>query len=233
MKPSFAGALGALSLSLLAASTPLAAQAGVVDAGTFRIFVDGRQAGTEEFSIRQTGAGTAAELLATGRVSVQLPSGTLDLAPRLRATGIQADPVSYQVDVGGSSPQRIVGSVASGRFSAKIVTGAGEQLREYVVSSGALVLDDGVAHQYYFLAQRGAGRVPVIIPRENRQAVATLTRRGEEQTDVGGQRVRAYHLVVQVAGGPERHVWVDALNRVLKVEIPERSYVAVRSEVPR
>jgi hypothetical protein len=135
--------------------------------------------------------------------------------------------------VGGSSPQRIVGTVGSGRFSAKIVTGAGEQLREYVVSSGALVLDDGIAHHYYFLAQRGAARVPVIIPRESRQALATVTRRGEEATDVSGTQVRAYHLVVQVGGGPERHVWVDALNRVLKVEIPERSYVAVRTAVPR
>ena len=233
MKPKLSGALRALPFLSLCLAAPLAAQTGVVDAGTFRVSVDGRPAGTEEFSIRQTGSGTAAELTATGHVSVQLPSGTLDLTPRLRATGLQADPVSYQVDVGGSSPQRIVGSVASGRFSAKIVTGAGEQLREYVVSNGALVLDDGIAHQYYFLAQRGAGRVPVIIPRENRQAVATVTRRGEEQTEVAGQQVRAYHLVVQVAGGPERHVWVDALNRVLKVEIPERAYMAVRAEVPR
>ncbi|MDB4948007.1 MAG: hypothetical protein JWM27_656 [Gemmatimonadetes bacterium] len=233
MRHAATGALRALALSLLTLATPLAAQNGVVDAGTFRVFVDGRAAGTEDFSIRQAGSGTASDVTATGHVSVQLPTGTLELSPRLRATGLGADPVSYQVDVGGSSPQRIVGTVGSGRFSAKIVTAAGEQLREYVVSSGALVLDDGVAHHYYFLAQRGAARVPVIIPRENRQALATVTRRGEEQTDVGGRSVRAYHLVVQVAGGPDRHVWVDALNRVLKVEIPDRSYLAVRTEIPR
>ncbi|HET6765671.1 MAG TPA: hypothetical protein VFH27_18455, partial [Longimicrobiaceae bacterium] len=157
--------LAACMAIALAAPGALAAQAAALDAGSFRIFVDGHAAGTEEFTIRRTGSGTAEEVTASGRVDVQLPSGTLELSPRLRATGLSADPVSYQVDVGGSSPQRIVGTVGSGRFSAKIVTGAGEQLREYVVSSGALVLDDGVAHHYYFLAQRGAARVPVIIPR--------------------------------------------------------------------
>jgi hypothetical protein len=229
------GALRALLAAALATPGAAAAQGqgAVVDAGTFRVYVDGRAAGSEEFTIRKAGSGSAGEVTAAGRVSVQLPSGSLELTPRLRATGLAADPVSYQVDVGGSSPQRIVGTVASGRFSAKIVTAAGEQLREYVVSSGALVLDDGVAHHYYFLANRGAARVPVIVPRENRQALATVARRGEESVDVGGTTVRAYHLVVQVAGGPERHVWVDALNRVLRVEIPERAYLAVRTEIPR
>jgi hypothetical protein len=75
--------------------------------------------------------------------------------------------------------------------------------------------------------------VPVIVPRENRQVLATVTSSGEERVDVGGTAVSAFHLVVRLAGGGEHHVWVDALNRVLKVSIPERAYQAVRSEIPR
>ncbi len=231
IKHKFAARVAALA-TLLAA--PLAAQAGTADQGTFRVLVGGREVGTEQFSIAQTGSGNGAVLLATGRVSLRLPSGSLELTPRLRATGVGADPVHYEVDVGGDSPPRIVGNIGGGRVSAKIVTASGEQLREYVASSGALVLDEGVAHHYYFLAQRlHTGRVPVIVPRENRQVIATVSSRGEDAVQVGGASARLFHLVVQPQGGEEHHVWVDALNRVVRVQVPSRQYEAIRTELPR
>lgn len=211
---------------------PLAAQ--TVDEGTFNVRIDGQSVGTEEFSIRHSGTGANQETIATGRVQLRLPSGTLEITPRLRATGPGADPVAYQVDVGGDAPRKIVGTVGSGRFSARISSPSGEQLREYVASTGAVVLDDGVAHHYHLLAQRFRnGQVPVLVPRENRQVVATVTSRGEQTVDIEGTPVRATQLLVQLAGGSERRVWVDGRNRVLRVEIPERNYVAVRSAAPR
>jgi hypothetical protein len=225
---------------MIAAALPLAfltaasAQTGNGDRGAFQVLVGGRPVGTEEFSIQETGAGENTEIIATGRVSLRLPTGTLDLTPRLRTTGFQAQPVSYQVDIGGSSPQKIVGTLGNGRFSARIVTGSGEQLREYVAASGGVVLDEGVAHHYYFLARRVRdGRVPILIPRENRQVMATVTSRGEERVEIAGRAVQLFHIVVQPQGGEERHVWVDALSRVIKVEIPARDYSAVRTEVPK
>jgi hypothetical protein len=225
-----------LVLSALAAASfaaaPVAAQSG--DQGTFRVFVEDREVGSEEFSITQTGTGASAEHLATGRVRVGLPTGTVELDLRLRARGIGADPVDYQVTVGGSAPSRTIGTVGGGRFSAKIVTPSGEQLREYVASNGAVVLDENVAHHYYFLANRThAGRVPVIVPRDNRQVVATVTSRGEERVQVAGTTATLFHLVVQPQGGNEQHVWVDALNRVIRVEIPARAYRAERTQLPR
>ena len=223
-----------LPLLVLAGLTaaPVAAQGG--DQGTFKVFVEDREVGTEEFTIVQTGTGASAELLATGRVRVGLPDGTLELDSRLRARGIGADPVDYQVSVGGSAPSRTIGTVSSGRFSAKIVTPTGEQLREYVASNGAVVLDEGVAHHYYFLAQRThQGRVPVIVPRENRQVIATVTSRGEESVRVNGTSATLFHLVVQPQGGDEHHVWVDALNRVIRVEVPARAWRAERVTLPR
>lgn len=217
----------------LAAAAPLSAQTEGDDRGTFQVYVGGRLAGTEEFSIQQTGGGANAEVVATGRVQLQLPTGTLELAPRLRTTGFQANPVAYEIAIGGSSPRKIVGTVGGGRFSARIVTPAGEQLREYLASSGATVLDDGLAHHYYFLARRVRnGRVPIIIPRDNRQVLATVSDLGEERVRIGDTTATLYHLVVRPDNGEERHVWVDALNRVIKVEIPARDYVAVRTEVP-
>ncbi|HEX6910283.1 MAG TPA: hypothetical protein VF142_07805 [Longimicrobium sp.] len=231
MKIARTGILSLLALAGLAAA-PAAAQGG--DRGTFTVFVEDRQVGTEEFTIVQSGTGSTAELTATGRVRVGLPDGTLELDTRLRARGIGADPVDYQVSVGGSAPSRTIGTVGGGRFSAKIVTPSGEQLREYVASNGAVVLDEGVAHHYYFLAQRThQGRVPVIVPRENRQVIATVSSRGEETVQVNGTTATLFHLVVQPQGGDEHHVWVDALNRVVRVEIPARGWRAERTEVPR
>lgn len=220
------------ALPLLAAS-PAAAQTGVDDRGTFDVLIGGRRVGTEEFAIQQTGAGESTEIVASARVHVQLPTGTLDLGPRLRTTGFQAQPVTYEVAIGGTSPRKIVGTIASGRFSARIVTPSGEELREYLASNGATVLDDGVAHHYYFLARRvRSGRIPIIIPRENRQVMATVSSEGEERVQIGSATASLYHLVIRPDGGEERHVWVDALSRVIKVEIPARDYAAVRTVLP-
>lgn len=221
-----------LLVPVLAAAVPAAAQ--TVDQGTFRVYVGDREVGSETFTITQAGTGAGAVTTASGRVELRLAEGSLSLAPRLRAQGVGADPVQYQVDVSGDAPQRIVGTIADGRVSQKIVTGAGEQLREYVASAGAVILDEGVAHHYYFLAQRThAGRVPVIVPRENRQVVATVTNRGEETVQVAGRPARLFHLVVQAAGAAAADVWVDDLNRVIRVEVPARQYRAVRTELPR
>lgn len=222
---------GAASL-LLAGG--LSAQSGASDSGTFQVLINGYPAGTEEFTIQQTGIGENAEFVASARVELSLPSGTIELAPRLRASGFLADPVAYEVTIGGTSPQRIVGQVSSGRFSARITSASGEQMREYVASAGAVVLDDGVAHHYFFLAQRArSGSVPILIPRENRQVMATVTDLGEEEVEIGGRSIPLFHLVVRPTGGGERHVWVDSLNRVIRVEIPDIEYLATRTEIPR
>jgi hypothetical protein len=234
MKISHKLSLYAFALLGAALSVPAETAAQQVDSGTFVVYVEDREVGTEHFLISQAGSGAGAEMVATGRVRVRLPEGTLELDPRLTARGVGADPVNYQVNVGGSSPSRVVGTVGGGRFSAKIVTGSGEQLREYVASSGAVVLDQGVAHHYQFLAQRThQGRVPVIVPRENRQVMATVASRGEETVSIGGVEATLFHLVVQPAGGDEHHVWVDALNRVVRVEVPARAYRAERTRIPR
>jgi hypothetical protein len=221
------GVPAAIFLAVTAAATPAHAQ--LDDAGTFEIRQHGRVVGSEEFTIRQRGAGPTAEVVATARIQLDLPTGTIQLAPRLRGTGLQVDPVAYEVTVGGDASQRIVGTVTGGRFSARIMGGTGEQLREYVVSRGAVILDDAVAHHYTFLAQRTrGGRVAVIIPRQNRQVMATVTDLGEERLTIAGRTQLLFRLRVEPEGMETREIWVDALNRVYQVEIPDTGYSAVR-----
>lgn len=216
--------------------TPAVGQTQVIDEGGFRILLKGQEVGSETFSIRQNGSGESVVVIAVGKVVLDTARGGTTLNAELQVTGSALRPSAYQVHVEGLGAERIAGRVVGGRFSARIISPAGEQMREYLASDGAVVVDEGTAHQYYFLAQRvGAegGRVPVIVPRLNRQLTATVAVRGLEAVAVGSGGMQARHLVVSAAGYAEKHVWVDAAGRVLRVEIPATGYVAERTAAPK
>ncbi|MGH7476881.1 MAG: hypothetical protein ACRELD_11365 [Longimicrobiales bacterium] len=219
-------ALGCMSLLPALAD----AQTTVLDEGTFRIMLNGREVGRETFSIRQSGSGGDAVIVAQGRISL----GGEQISSSLELQGAGLRPAAYEVQVEGDSEQRITGRVSSGRFSARILSAAGEQMREYLASDGAVVADDGVAHHYYFVAQQalqGAANMPLLIPRQSRQTAAQVAL-SEDRIEVGGRTVSAQLLRIEPAGGDERRVWVDGEGRVLRVEVSARGYVAVRASLP-
>jgi hypothetical protein len=228
-------AAAAAVLLVLAGSGPAAAQGTAVDEGTFRLMVGGQEVGTETFSIRQSGDGPDATLTARGRVALDTQRGAQEIAATLMVGGPALRPASYEMTLEGVDAQRVAGRVVGGRFTARIVSASGEHGREYLVSDGAVVLDEGVAHHYHFLARRvpsGTARVPIVIPRESRQVWAEVSVGGSESVTVGGRGVEARRLTVAPQGGSVRHVWVDAQNRVLRLEIPDQNYVAVRTAAP-
>ncbi len=215
----------------LAVPAAARAQNQTLDEGTFRIMVAGHEVGRETFSIRESGAGSDAVVVAQGRVT--LDNRTVNSS--LELTGAKLRPAVYQVQIEGDGEKRIAGRLAGGRFSAKIVSPSGEQMREYLAGDGAVVVDEGVAHQYYFVARAaaaGATTLPLLVPSENRQVMAQLSSAGQESVEVGGKRVPARHLVVTLRGGDARDVWVDDQGRILRVEIPARQYAAVRTSAP-
>lgn len=220
-------------LALGLSATAAAAQTVTLDEGTFRILVGGREVGVETFQIRQNGSGADAVVIAQGRVVLEAGTGGNEYTANVQLAGGGLRPVAYDVELRGGDARRINARVAGSRASARTVSAAGETMREYLVSDGALLLDDGVAHHYYFIAQRFAsgGTTPVVIPRESKQVQATIAAAGEESISAGGQTVRARKLTV-TAGGDTRHVWIDAQNRILRVEIPGKNYMAVRTALP-
>jgi hypothetical protein len=225
-------ALAAVAVS--AGTSAALAQGTLIDEGTFRLVVAGQEVGAETFAIRQTGTGADAAIVARGRVVLDTQRGAQELAATLQVAGAALRPAAYELTLEGVDPQRIAGRVAGGRFSARIVSETGEHGREYLVSEGAVVLDEGVAHHYHFLARRvpsGSARVPIVIPRESRQVIADVVDAGTESITIGGRSVSARRLNVTLAGGAARSVWVDGENRVLRLEIPERSYVATRTSL--
>ena len=223
-------AILATALGALPASTA-AAQVTTVDEGSFSVTQNGRPIGREEFRISSS-PGTS------GPIYVATANAVYDdrrLSPALR-TDTSGAPIAYQIDVrdGAETQERLTGQVGRGRFSARIQTPRGEAAREYLVSDGALVLDEDIYHQYYFLARRNrSGSVPVVIPRRNAQVVMHVTTKGREPVTIGGQTIDARHLVLTEPGGGVRDIDVDDQGRVLRVSIPARGIVALRDDPPR
>ena len=219
------------ALALAATTNSVAAQTAIVDEGTFRLSVRGRTVGTETFTIRRTGAGTNATTVAQGRVVLETGQQTQAV---LEFQGSGLRPAAYQIEVRGDDRQNITGRAAGNRFRATIVSSSGEQMREYLVSENAVVLDDAVAHQHYFVAAifESDGRIPIIIPRQNRQVTAQVRVAGSETIQVAGQEVAARRLTIQISGLNDRTIWVDTQNRVLRLRIPDQDLLAERTALP-
>jgi hypothetical protein len=230
--PGFAVAATALSISLFPA--PALAQSVTLDEGTFRITVDGREAGTETFTIRRSGAGDAAQVIATAEIQMQVPEGRTDIRPALQASGSDMAVSAYQVKISGATQEEVYVTLGERRFLTTVRSERGEREREFRATPGTLLLDPGVAHQYYFLAGRAGtagGTFPVISPREGRQFELRVTVVGTESVTIGGSPVQARHLRLEGEGGT-RELWVNGDGRVLRLEHPDAGYVAVREQAP-
>jgi len=224
-----------LTLVALAAATasPLAAQVATLDEGSFTISMNGQRVGREDFRIRSTPGAEGPELVATATVTYT----DRRVQPQMRSDSAGV-PVRYVVEVknGPGAEERVTGVVGGGRVRAHVNNARGESASEFVVTQGALVIDDDVFHQYYFIARRGAkaaGPVAVIVPRRNVQVTMRVTVAGSDKVTIGGTTIDAQRFTIAEPGGAIREVLADAEGRLLKVSIPSRGIVALRDDPPR
>lgn len=227
-----------LGLALVLGSTlaidEVRAQSVSLDEGSFRITLGGQSAGTEDFAIRRSGSGTDSQIIATGEIQMQVPDGHLDLRPALQASGGEMAVSAYQIKISGHRQEEIYVTLGDRRFLTNIRSERGEQEREYRATPGTLLLDTGVAHQYFFVTSRfpsGGGTIPVIVPREGRQYDLRVSEVGQETLTIGGTSVNSRHL--RLEGNQEtRELWVDAEGRVLRIDHAASGYSAVRVAAP-
>ena len=217
--------------ALVGVALPAAAQVAVVDEGSFTISHNGTRIGREEFAIRRTPNPGGDVLVANATVVYT----DRRLSPALQTDAAGA-PLRYQVEVsaGADVQERLQGRVGRGRFSAQLRTPRGESAREYVVADGALILDDDVFHQYYFLARASrTGAVPVVVPRRNVQLTMRVENQGADMVTIDGSRIAATRYVMTEPDGATRRIWVDSEGRVLRVSLDARGITATRDEPPR
>jgi hypothetical protein len=219
-------------LALVTAAVPsrgALAQGAVFDEGSFTVTRNGAPVGKEAFRILKS-AGKDQFYTSTA----QCAFGDRRILPILTADRVGV-PLLYQVDVksGGDVEERLRATGRPGRLHAVLQTRTGESSKEYLISSSAVILDDDVVHQHFFVPlARRSGDVSVIIPRRNSQVSGRLEDRGTEKIKVDGTEVSALHLVITLPDGA-RDLWFDESGRLLKVAMPARGLVALREELPR
>ena len=206
-----------------------------LDENAFRIYLDGELIGREEFSIRQIGPLDQQRIILRGSVDLDLSEGKIELAPAMDVQGEAMAVSDYQIKVSGTETTDIFVSVSGNRYLARVVSLAGEQLREFRTGPGSVLLDDGVVHHHYllnpFLENDSAVSLTVLTPRAGRQQRMTLSLVGEEEIRVGGVLIsdaRRFHLD---GGDHPRDIWFDSQGRILRVEIPSQGYLAERESL--
>jgi hypothetical protein len=218
------------ALALLACLAPGArGQTVVLDHGTFRLSIAGREVGRDSFDIRRTGSGDEARVFAQGWVELE----GRQLTTILETSGAHAF-TAYQATISGAERAEIRARLNGPRLEMTVVSPAGERTRELRARDGAVLLEQNVPHHYYFvgaLAREGAS-LPVMVPRVDDQAVAAVQSIVRESVTVAGRQLDARRLGLS-SGGVETRMWIDAEGRVLRVEIPSTGFLAERLAPPQ
>lgn len=220
----------ALATILLVPMPGAAQQSGLVDEGTFMVSRNGAPIGRESFRIVRAPA-------PGGQVYQARSQSALggDRLTTILGTDSTGAPVTYEAELSrdGRMVERARGSGNARRFTVLVQTKNGEASREYVLTNGALLVDDDVIHQFHFVGLALAAEYDIIAPRATGQTRFRLEQRGTETLEIGRSRVESRRYALIEAGGSAREVWLDRQGRLLKVALPEKSLVAVRDDPPR
>lgn len=220
-----------VSLVVLGWGGPISAQSVVVDEGTFTVTRAGDAAGTERFTIRRAGVGDDAIVIANAVIQLDRGEGATEFRPLLEVTPLDDASTNYQLKVSGAETAELSVRLAGQRYVSRIQTETGEEEREFLARPGTRILEEAVAHHYYFLrTAREGSRIPVIEPRTRRQLQLVVSAPENTELRIGAVRVQA-RKVTLTAGDDARAVWFDAQGRVLRVEVPAIGYVAVRQDL--
>ena len=223
----------ALAAALLATLATIggAQSSAVVDEGTFMISRNGVPIGRESFRIVRAPGPGGQVYRATGQSALGDVRFTSSLG-----TDSAGVPVSYVSDLTrrGDLVQRLEGRGRPGRFSVLVQTKSGEAAREYLLNNGALLIDDEVIHQFYFIPMAAKHQQLIVIaPRAGQQARFAIEERQGETVEIAGRAVASRRFVLTQGPGSSREIWTDENGRLLKVVIPDKGITALRDDLPR
>lgn len=231
--------LVSVALASVVRASDLSAQSkdDLLDVGSFTLLVDGQRVGREQFSLRRTVTPDGATL----ELRAESATGDRRSAVRLEADSA-GTPLRYSVEerVGATTSLRLGGQRVRGRFTTLSRSVTGESAREYLLSPGAIILEDQGTIQYALVVRR-SGLVPgdslvlpVLTPVENRHGSVRVTLDAvTDSVSIAGSRRLAWRYRIVAYDGEERVVWADPEGRLLRVRIPSRNLEALRDDVPR
>ena len=213
------------AVAVLALTAPADVRAQLVDQGVFLLYVDGVEAGTEEFTIQREGTGDAQVTLATGTIDMR-DGRTVTTILRLMGTGMMLN--RYSAFVPGSDTLAVRVVRAGSRIRTRRMASSGEEEQAYRARPSSVVFDDGVAHHYFVLNSLGDGAaVHALAPLAEREEPAARLATESETIRFGGERVETTRIRFGPAevGGT---AWFDGSGRLVRVRLEGRGFLAER-----
>ncbi len=225
-------ALIAGGLLAVSAGPSLAQDPSMIDQGRFEIRIGGAARGQESFAIRRQGE----EYMAVGRTSLE----GQDLRVLSAEVGLRTDaryvPVRYEFRTLQRPTSTTIAVRTGNRIRVTTSNQEGERMTELMLDRELVLIQTGVAHHYWFLIKRfgeasagQGGTVEALAP----DAVVRSSIRLDEVTEVDlalpdglVREARRYDMQI---GETTHIVWVErTTGHVLRAEIPERAWVAIR-----
>jgi hypothetical protein len=210
-----------------ASALPLPAANGVLtpDKGSFRIIVNNRQIGKEQFEIRSDGA----NWVARGSAEVQTPDGATHVSGTLT---LHADgaPAHYEWSTAGE--KKASASIDFNNLTASMdvrLEGAKPYLQTLTFSTSPIVvLDNNLYHQYAILAhlynreKKGPQTFAVLVPQELTPGAITVDSLGTEE--VQGKTLEELTAKTEDL---EVHLYLDN-GRLVRITAPANNAEIVR-----
>jgi hypothetical protein len=209
------------------ANTAIPAAVLAPDKGKFRILLDGRVVGSEEFEISSSGE----TWMARGSTSAHAPSGG-----DIKATGqlkLAADGTPIRYDWSAQAQKKASGAVvfANGTAKSSIDLGGTSPLMQDFTfpSSRIAVLDNNLYYQYSVLAQLydwktgGKQEFPVLIPQD-------MTPGSISVESLGPQQVESAKYETLRVSSPDLEIllYLDASRRLMRLDVPSSKVMIVR-----
>ena len=232
-------ALHAVGLIVLASclltggTTPGFAQdPSMIDQGRFEIRIGGTSRGQESFAIRRQGE----EYMAVGRTSLEGEELWVMSAEVGLRTDARFVPVRYEFRTLQRPSSTTIAVRTGSRIKVTTSNQEGERMTELMADRELVLIQTGVAHHYWFLIQRFGkapaglgGTVDALAPGAVERSAIRLDEVSEVELAIpDGPVLQATRYDMQI--GESHHiVWVErTTGNVLRAEIPERAWVAIR-----
>ncbi len=224
----------ALALLLFVGTRPVpAGELEVLDSGSFTLFLRGARIGEERFVIRTEQAGSAGLLYRAGaELNLKIDGETMRVAVGLEVLGAGCHIRGYEAEVNGNRATSIVVALVRDRIRLNIRSPRGDEMTEFLHHDRTLILDTQIAHQHYFawklLGGNRSVQATVMVPRERQQYSARIEDRGAESVRLNDTDTELRHIAIITENRRTHHVWLDG-DKIMKVEVPEDGFIAVRS----
>ena len=141
-------------------------------------------------------------------------------------------PLSLEYNVADPrEPLRILGQLARGRFTVRLIGRRTERVREYPGAPPLVVLDDSVLALYLAAAWQARPEprhINAVFPRSGRRDALAVEDRGIQATTVNRAPQSLRHVTVTGGANGLVDLWLAPDGRLFKVEIPSRRASAER-----